>query len=260
MSRSSSSMATVLVVLMVVSAGGLSPPCAAAAKEEKPVVVLPPAAAPGEAPSADAAAFADRDGSSFCYYHLLPYAAFFEGNQVKVAEVAATILSTNLWVYVDQLRKADRDGSSFCYDHLLPYAAFFEGNQVKVAEVAATILSTNLWVYVDQLRKGGAGKGDPNLNACVDDFSVAAGENITREALQSLGRLAAAGNGKRSKEDLENAQKWIKGVEKPYNGGIGKASGCEIGYLFTYSDDLPAQKTLGYTFDTASSLINHIKL
>ncbi|XP_052166113.1 uncharacterized protein Os08g0218700/LOC_Os08g12160 [Oryza glaberrima] len=224
MSRSSSSMATVLVVLMVVSAGGLSPPCAAAAKEEKPVVVLPPAAVPGEAPSADAAAFV----RSCC----------------------------------DTALQADRDGSSFCYDHLLPYAAFFEGNQVKVAEVAATILSTNLWVYVDQLRKvqGGAGNEDPNLNACVDDFSVAAGENITREALQSLGRLAAAGNGKRSKEDLENAQKWIKGVEKPYNGGIGKASGCEIGYLFTYSDGLPAQKTLGYTFDTASSLINHIKL
>ncbi|KAB8107801.1 hypothetical protein EE612_042812 [Oryza sativa] len=113
-------MATVLVVLMVVSTGGLSPPCAAAAKEEKPVVVLPPAAAPGEAPFAEAAAFvrsccetalpAERDASSFCYDELLPYADSFGGNQVKVTEVAATILSNNLSAYLDELRKV-QDGA-----------------------------------------------------------------------------------------------------------------------------------------------------
>ncbi|KAF2918626.1 uncharacterized protein Os08g0218700/LOC_Os08g12160-like [Oryza sativa Japonica Group] len=224
MSRSSSSMATVLVVLMVVSTGGLSPPCAAAAKEEKPVVVLPPAAAPGEAPFAEAAAFVRS-----CCETALP---------------------------------AERDASSFCYDELLPYADSFGGNQVKVTEVAATILSNNLSAYLDELRKvqDGAGKGDQNLMACVDGFTDATNVNITKEALDSLGRLAAAGDGKRSKEDLENVQKWIKGVDKHYVGGNAAGSDCETGYLYTYNDDLPAQETLGNCLYTASSLINHIKL
>uniref|UniRef100_A0A0E0LSE8 Pectinesterase inhibitor domain-containing protein n=1 Tax=Oryza punctata TaxID=4537 RepID=A0A0E0LSE8_ORYPU len=214
-------MATVLVVLIVVSAGGLSPPCAAAAKEEKLVVVLPPAAAPGEAPSAEAEAFVHSCCDKALYNH-----------------------------------------SGFCYDKLLPYADSFESNQVKVAEAAATILITNLQAFLDEMRKvqGGEGKGDQNLEACVNGFTDATGENITKKALDSLGRLAATRDGKRSKEDYENVEKWIKEVNKHYNGGIASGSGsaCERGYLYIYNGDIPTFKTLGDYFDTARALIHHI--
>uniref|UniRef100_A0A0E0QFR9 Pectinesterase inhibitor domain-containing protein n=1 Tax=Oryza rufipogon TaxID=4529 RepID=A0A0E0QFR9_ORYRU len=99
---------------------------------------------------------------------------------------------------------------------------------------------------------------DENINNCGSFFAI--GETFsdtTNSTLYALERLTAAGEGKRSKEDLETVHKWTKNLETQYDE---TASKCKLGDLFKYGDKkVPTVWVIDLLTTTAIRLLNAIK-
>uniref|UniRef100_I1QHB8 Pectinesterase inhibitor domain-containing protein n=1 Tax=Oryza glaberrima TaxID=4538 RepID=I1QHB8_ORYGL len=120
-----------------------------------------------------------------------------------------------------------------CFGELLPYAESFQDNQMKATQVATIILLTKIQAL---------------------DREVGASTN---SVLAALDRLAAAGKGRRKKEDVETVLKWTKNLETQYNGATSK---CKLGDLFKYCDMVPTVKEIDAATTITIDLLNAIKL
>uniref|UniRef100_A0A0E0EK00 Pectinesterase inhibitor domain-containing protein n=1 Tax=Oryza meridionalis TaxID=40149 RepID=A0A0E0EK00_9ORYZ len=212
--------AVLLVVLIAINAGSLSPPCATAAKDwVKLSLELPPRTPPGQEPS--------------------PAAYQFSRTICRIPK--------------DPIYKI------CCFGELLPYAESFQDNQMKATQVATIILLTKIQALdreVGAVRSRGI--RDKNIDDCTSFFGIGSSNSeSTNSVLAALDRLAAAGKGRRKKEDVETVLKWTKNLETQYNGATSK---CKLGDLFKYCDMVPTVREIDAATTIAIDLLNAIKL
>ncbi|EAZ41905.1 hypothetical protein OsJ_26452 [Oryza sativa Japonica Group] len=218
--------AVFLVVLIAINVVCLSPQGATAAPEgelHKLNLELPPPLPPGKEPSTEAYRFTQQ------------------------------VCDFGTSTFTEQMIGAR------CYDVLIPYGESFKGNQVKATQVATIILVTKIQALTSEAYAiRDMGIRDENINNCGSFFAI--GETFsdtTNSTLYALERLTAAGEGKRSKEDLETVHKWTKNLETQYDE---TASKCKLGDLFKYGDKkVPTVWVIDLLTTTAIRLLNAIK-